>query len=200
MGLFKTMKWIGLTGGIATGKSSVARLIESRSYKVIDADHISHRLTKVGMPAYDHIIQTFGEEILQNDLQLDRKKLGQIIFENSEKKIALESILHPLIQEEVQVQKQRELQKGAHMCFYDVPLLFEKNLETQFDEVWVVWCDFDTQIDRLKKRNNLTVEEALLRINNQWPLPVKVKKADYCIDNSTDEISLIKIVDKFLGF
>lgn len=192
------MKWIGLTGGIATGKSTVTGLIESRGFTVIDADQISHQLTQIAEPGYAQIVSHFGNEILDTSLRLDRQKLAQIIFSSPEKKLQLEHILHPLIQEKVQELKQLHEAHGKPIVFYDVPLLFENNLASQFDAVLMVWCHEDIQIKRLKLRNNLSDNEALMRIKAQMPMNEKIKQADYCIDNSGTEYELIMAVDIFL--
>jgi dephospho-CoA kinase len=192
------MKWIGLTGGIATGKSTVTGLIESRGFVVIDADQISHELTQLAEPGYLQVLSHFGNDILEPSLRIDRKKLGQIIFSSPEHKQALENILHPLIQERVQELKQSYEDAGKSVLFYDVPLLFENNLAFQFDSVLMVWCQEDVQLKRLMKRNNLSQEEALQRIRAQMPMPEKIKNSTYCIDNSGSEYELIMAVDVFL--
>lgn len=192
------MKWIGLTGGIATGKSTVTGLIESRGYVVIDADHISHELTRLAEPGYNQIVSHFGNDILDTSLRIDRKKLGQIIFSSPEQKKALEGILHPLIQERVQELKEHHQARGASVLFYDVPLLFENNLASQFDAVLMVWCQEEIQLQRLMKRNNLTQAEAEARMNAQMPMTEKIRKSTYCIDNSGSEFELIMAVDTFL--
>lgn len=189
------MKWIGLTGGIATGKSTASRLIQSLDIPVIDADHISHQMTKFGADGYHSVVSHFGMDILKPDLEIDRKKLAEIVFQNPHKKKQLEEILHPLIHAEVERQKNQFEKQGHRLCFYDVPLLFENNLQEQFDSVVLVWCDLQTQLERLMKRNKLTEEEALLRIRNQQPLSQKVYGSDYCLDNSGTELNLIQLVD-----
>ena len=178
------MKWTGLTGGIATGKSTVKKLLEGRGIPVIDADQISHRLTEPGASGYNAILSQFGQGLILTDKSLDRKKLGQLIFSDSEKKAELEQILHPLIQSEVLNLRKKYSDEGHERCFYDVPLLFEKNLKAQFDCVVLVWCNPVTQLDRLIRRSKLVEAEALLRIKNQVALVEKVAAADYCLDNS----------------
>lgn len=190
------MKWIGLTGGIATGKSTVSRLFESRGVPVIDADKISHSTTKFGAEGYHLILKEFGDEYLTPDLKIDRKKLGDLVFKHPGHKQKIESILHPLIQAEVQKQKLDHQEKGHLKCIYDVPLLFEGGLEKNFDETIVVWCDFEVQVERFMARNKINREQALLRISNQTPMAEKIKKATHCIDNSGDELSLIYLVDQ----
>lgn len=192
------MKWIGLTGGIAAGKSTVARLIESRGFVVIDADQISHQLTQISHEGYERIVSHFGPEILDENLKIDRKKLGHIVFSSDEKRKILEGILHPLIQSRVQKLRREYQNRGTQILFYDVPLLFENHMETQFDATVVVWCDAKTQLKRLMQRNRLTEVEALQRIQAQMPLSQKIKTATYCIDNSSSEYELILSVDVFL--
>ena len=180
------MKWTGLTGSIATGKSTAKKLIEGLGISVVDADQISHKLTEVGQLGYQKILSHFGNSILHSNLTIDRKKLGQIIFSDINQKNVLENILHPLIRDEVQNLKKYYEKNGADICFYDVPLLFEKNMQQQFDHIVLVWCSPAAQLERLMQRNQLSRDEALLRMNNQLPMAVKVKQSHYCIDNSSD--------------
>ena len=180
------LKWYGLTGGIAIGKSTVARLLQGRGFPVIDADQIAHQLTKKNELGYAQVIKDFGRGILDVDQNIDRKKLGQIIFNNPAEKDKLESILHPLIQQKVQSLKAEYKAQNFSICFYDVPLLFEKKLETQFDAVILVYAQPLIQLQRLMDRNQLTLAEAQTRIKNQSPMPDKIKKSHYCLDNSTD--------------
>lgn len=180
------MNWIGLTGGIASGKSTVARLIEGLGFPVIDADRISHELSQPGEVGYKGIVSHFGTSLLNEEKLIDRQKLGALIFGDVAHKAALEGILHPLIQVEVKRRRQEHLQKGHALCFYDVPLLFEKNLESQFNSTVMVWCHPAQQLERLMNRNGLTKEQAVLRMGSQLSLLDKVKRADYCLDNSGD--------------
>jgi dephospho-CoA kinase len=193
------MKWTGLTGGIATGKSTAKKLIEGLGYPVVDADQISHRLTEPGGLGYHGIVSQFGREILvENSDRIDRKKLAAKVFSSLPQREILENILHPLIQK--QVHHERELHKlNSHkICFYDVPLLFEKNLQSQFDTTLLIWCDPATQLQRLMNRNGLTEDEARIRIGNQMSMVEKVKLANHCIDNSGDENDLEKQLKRLL--
>ena len=192
------MKWIGLTGGIATGKSTVSRLLESLGCPVVDADQISHQLTRFGEIGYIQTVSHFGTEILSENQDIDRKKLSQIIFQDLTKKQELENILHPLIQQKVQFLKNEYQKKGFELCVYDVPLLFEKNLQSNFDAVTTVWCEPHIQLHRLMNRNTLAQIEATQRIQNQLPLAAKISQSKYCIDNSGSEKSLIQIVSNWL--
>ncbi|MBC7420477.1 MAG: dephospho-CoA kinase [Bdellovibrio sp.] len=196
------MKWIGLTGGIATGKSTAKKLIEGLGIPVIDADLISHQVTAAGAEGLRQVVFHFGNEILNPDQSLNRKKLGSIIFADIDHRLKLENILHPLIQAKVQKLKMQYQAAGHQICFYDVPLLFEKNLEKLFDRVVLIWCDRQEQLTRLMLRNQFSPEEAELRINSQTLMCEKVRHAHYCVDNSTDLDSLeiqINYLIKTLG-
>ena len=187
------MDWVNW--GIASGKSSVARLIESLGHPVIDADRISHEISRRNGEAYPEIINNFGTDILNPDLEIDRKKLGQIIFQDPIQKKKLENILHPLIQQKVQKLKVKFQDEGRAIAVYDVPLLYENAMHDQFDQVILVWCPEPIQIERLMQRNHLSREEAVLRIQNQKPFIDKVQKSHFCIDNSGSEKSLINKVN-----
>ena len=184
------MKWIGLTGGIATGKSAAKKLIEGLGYPVIDADELARLVAQPDHLGYEKILDHFGEAILNPDRSVNRSALGEIIFSDVNQRILLESLLHPLIQQEVQKLKNLYAGQKHILCFYDVPLLFEKNLAAQFDSTILVWCDEQTQKVRLMKRNQLNDEQALLRIRSQIRLAEKLPLATYCLDNSTHLASL----------
>lgn len=192
------MNWIGLTGGIATGKSTVARLIEGRGFPVIDADQISHQLSQPNEAGYKGIVSHFGTSLLNDEKLIDRQKLGALIFSDRAHKASLEAILHPLIQVEVKRRREEHLQKGHTLCFYDVPLLFEKNLESQFNSTVMVWCNPAQQLERLMKRSHLTKEDAVLRMSNQMSLLDKVRRAHHCLDNSGDAADISKQLDRLL--
>lgn len=180
------MKWIGLTGGIATGKSTVRKIITDNNIPVIDADQISHEITQTGLAGYIGIVSHFGASILNPDQSLNRKMLGEIVFKDQVQLLKLESILHPLIQQKVEELKQHYKNAGETVCFYDVPLLFEKKLQSQFDQVVLVYAPLSQQITRVMKRNNLSHLEAITRINSQVLMCEKICNADFCIDNSTN--------------
>ena len=193
------MNWIGLTGGIATGKSTVARLVEGRGIPVVDADHVSHELSQPGQSGYEAIVSHFGASILDAQKLIDRQKLALLIFSDATHKASLEGILHPLIQVEVKRRRTDLSQKGHQLCFYDVPLLFEKNLEQQFSSTVFVWCSPAQQLSRLMARNGLTQEQAVLRISNQMSLLDKVSRANHCLDNSGDTADIEKQLDVLLA-
>lgn len=192
------MKWTGLTGGIATGKSTAKKLIESLGIPVVDADQISHGLTVPGEKGYLQIVSHFGKNILNEDFSLNRKKLGHLVFANPQIMSELENILHPLIRAEMLSQRKYFEKNGAPLCFYDVPLLFEKKLTQEFDTTVLIWCNTQTQLERLMKRSGLTVDEAVLRIKNQLPMIDKVKLAEHCVDNSGDTEDLGKQIKRLI--
>ena len=180
------MKWTGLTGGIATGKSTAKQLIEGFGIPVVDADQISHSLTDTGEAGYVQILSHFGKEFINENKSLNRKKLAQLIFSDMKARALLEIILHPLIKAQVQLQKKQFEKSGEPLCFYDVPLLFEKNTIRDYHTTVLIWCNNQTQIERLMKRSGLDEGEAFLRIKNQLPMIDKVRMAEHCVDNSGD--------------
>lgn len=177
------MKWIGLTGGIATGKSTVAKMIRDLGLPVIDADSLAREVVQAKSLGLAAVVAAFGPDILKPDQSLDRSRLGQIIFSDSAKRDRLEKILHPLIQEKKNTERRRLENEGVEIAFYDVPLLFEKNLEKDFDKTVLVYCSRDEQIQRMVERNQLSVQEAELRLQSQLPIDDKLKKAHFVIFN-----------------
>ncbi|MGB9668313.1 MAG: dephospho-CoA kinase [Thermosulfidibacteraceae bacterium] len=179
------MKKIGLTGGIATGKSTVLRIIREMGYRVLSSDEIARSITKKGEKGYEKVVEVFGSGILDDSGEIDRKKLAKMIFSDPEKKKLLEGILHPLIREEVDKKiAEIESKSPCSLVFVEVPLLFEVKAEDRFDFIVVVYIPRQLQIKRLMERDNLTRGEAELRIKNQIDIEVKRKKAHFVIDNS----------------
>ncbi|EEK76703.1 dephospho-CoA kinase [Bacillus cereus] len=174
---------IGLTGGIASGKSTVSEMFRELSIPVIDADVIAREVVEQGKPAYNKIVEAFGTEVLQQDGELDRPKLGSIVFYNEEKRLQLNKIVHPAVREEMNTQKEMYIKKGVQAVVLDIPLLFESKLTSLVDRVLVVAVTPNTQLNRLMKRNNFSEEEATARIQSQMPLEEKVKNADEVINN-----------------
>jgi dephospho-CoA kinase len=175
--------WIGLTGSMGSGKSSVAKLLQEFGYFVVDADTLAHEGLEPGSASFDSIVKKLGSSILQLDGEIDRRKLGQIIFAEPGLKSWLESLIHPIVQMKVQAKRKEWEKLGAKVAFYEVPLLFEKGLESQFDKIIVVWVSEKIQYQRLKSRNNWTDEEIYHRNQSQWPINKKLEKADYKINN-----------------
>ncbi|MEC1627361.1 dephospho-CoA kinase [Bacillus mojavensis] len=175
---------IGLTGGIASGKSTVANMLIDKGITVIDADIIAKQAVEIGMPAYRQIIDEFGEDILLENGDIDRRKLGALVFTNEQKRLALNSIVHPAVREEMLKRRDESIANQETFVVLDIPLLFESKLESLVDKIIVVSVTKELQLERLIKRNQLTEEEALSRIRSQMPLEEKVSRADNVIDNS----------------
>ena len=190
------MKWVGLTGGLGTGKSTVSQALIKHGVPVIDADRIAREVVERNGPAFQGIVQAFGSGILQQNGNLDRALLAKVVFGDSKKLLQLEQLIHPYVQDEV-LRQRRWLQDQHHQwAVYDVPLLFEKGLKYQFDFIVVVSVtDVQTQIQRLKLRNSWNDEEIQKRLNSQLPLSEKMAHADYVIRNDADLSSLEKKVD-----
>ena len=175
------MKVIGITGGIASGKSNVSKVIKEAGYSVIDADLISRELSQKDKPVYNEIVKVFGKDYLNADLEIDRKKLGNLIFNNSEKKDLLNSISHPLIIEEIKNQINKT---SNELIFVDVPLLYESKMEDLFDKIICVYVPRNIQIERLMNRDNISYDYAIKKIDSQMNLEQKKKIADFVINSS----------------
>jgi len=176
---------VGLTGSIATGKSSVANMLKELGVYIIDADEIAHDALKKTEKPYKQILDVFGSNILDEQGNIDRKKLGSIVLNDKQKLAVLESIIHPYVQQKRKEIEESILQNDRNaVIIYDVPLLFEKHLENSFDKIIVVYVPKDIQIKRLMKRQNISYDEALNLINLQICIEEKKKKADFVIDNS----------------
>lgn len=175
---------IGLTGSIATGKSTVASMFIDIGIPVIDADRIAREVVEPGEEAYKKVVETFGEEILLEDRSLNRPKLGRIVFFDEEKRNQLNSIVHPAIRKRMLEKRDAYLKNGEGCVVLDIPLLFESKLEHFVDKIIVVYVDEDVQLKRLLERNQLTKEEALQRIRSQMPVKDKIELADAVIDNN----------------
>lgn len=177
-------KILGLTGGIASGKTMVSDFFKSKNFPVIDADVIAHDVMKAGTPTVEKIRTVFGEEVIQADGEIDRKKLGSIIFADPEKRKELDSIVHGEVIRELERQKEQLIQEKVPLIVLDIPLLYEVGYENKVDEVMVIYVDRPTQKERLLKRNpDLSAEEAENRINAQLSLEEKAKRANVLVDN-----------------
>ncbi len=177
------MKWIGLTGNIGAGKSTVSKILKEEGYSVVDADTIAHQCLDKSTNTFDQIVNKFGSKILNHNGEIDRKELGKIIFSDSSMREWLEKIIHPFVQSEVLKLKDQFNKDGHEMAFYEVPLLFEKNLENQFDSVLVVWVSDLIQKQRLLSRNNWSPSEINIRNESQWPIQKKIERANFSINN-----------------
>ncbi|MNJ33680.1 Dephospho-CoA kinase [compost metagenome] len=176
---------VGLTGGIATGKSTVSQMLVKRGAILIDADVIAREVMEPDHPVFQAVQHRFGPGILNEDGTLNRKKLGEIVFSNEEERRALNGITHPAIRAEM---KRRmadyEAQQPERLVVVDIPLLYESGLEQLFEQVMVVYLPREEQLARLMQRDGLTYEQAQSRIRAQMDIEQKKERADILIDNS----------------
>jgi dephospho-CoA kinase len=175
---------VGLTGGIACGKSTVAQMFVMLGAHLIDFDKLAHEVQEPGKPAWEEIIRYFGKYILNRDETIDRNKLGNIVFSNHEKLKTLNNIVHPCVFQEWQ--RRLEMIRADHfhtIVLSDVPLLFEGKMQDLFDLTILVLITPEEQIYRLIERNNLSVDEAKIRLQSQMPIEDKIGLADIVIDN-----------------
>lgn len=180
------MKLLGLTGGIASGKSTVAAILRRLGAAIINADELSREVVQPGQEAWKEIVDTFGPAILQEDKTLDRRKLRKIVFDNPEARKKLEAIIHPRVRALAE-KKIRELAAtGSSIIVYEVPLLFEAQIHLWLRPVILVACDVETQKKRLLERDRLTEAEAQQHLDAQMSLEDKRKLADYVIENNGD--------------
>lgn len=189
---------LGLTGGIATGKSTVSRYFSDQGYPVIDADLIAREVVEPGTPGLAKIVDYFGQDILLEDGQLDRKQLGELIFNDSVKRKKLDAILDKEIRVMISTRIKEQVGKEVPLVIVDIPLLYEAHYEELMDEVVVVSLTTDTQLERLCARNNLTKEEGLARLSSQMPISEKVKRADDVIDNSGNLTETYQQIEEWL--
>ena len=189
------MKIIGLTGGIACGKSSVSAILKQKGAAVIDADKISHSLAEPGGMLYEMYVQHFGKDVLQDGV-LDRGKIADIIYTDPKEKEWIDSKSHPVIACEMAKQLNAAMaESSAPAVILDVPLLFESGWQKYADVVWTVAAKRDGQIERIIKRDGLSREEAEKRIDAQMPLDEKCRLADIVINNDGTEAELRQEVD-----
>ncbi len=175
---------VGLTGGIASGKSTVANMIKEMGIEVIDADIEARKAVEIGEVAYEQIITYFGEAILNDDHTINRSQLSEIIFNDSVKRQKLNEIVHPDVRKRMNEKKEAAILRGDQVVVLDIPLLFESGLKEMVDVVLLVYVEKDVQLQRLMERNQLTKEEALARIQSQMPIEDKLKLADKVINNN----------------
>ncbi len=188
----RPMILVGLTGGVATGKSTVAKMFERCGALVIDADALAHQVVEPSKPAWHAIIKTFGKSVLNPDRSLNRQTLGAMVFRSRSKLRRLEQIIHPRVaREQARLTRQAARNDPKAVVIYDVPLLFEVGIDKRVDRVIVVTADQETQITRLKKRNGFTRAEALRRIRSQMPIKQKIAAADYVLDGTTPRSRLL---------
>lgn len=177
------MRRLGLTGGIGSGKSTVARAFAALGAAVVDADVLAREAVAPGAPGLARVLERFGAQLLQADGGLDRRALGAIIFEDEEARRDLEAIVHPAVAQLAVERFEAAEAAGAQLALYDVPLLYESGLQAGFEAVVVVWASLATRMTRLRARDPLSDDELEARIAAQMPLEEKVERATHVIDN-----------------
>lgn len=185
------MRIIGLTGGIATGKSTVSTILrEEMNVRVIDADLLARKAVEPRSSGLKQIAKLFGPEVISSDGNLDRKKLASIVFSDKKAIKVLNSIVHPEVNRLYDLQVEKHKNESCKIILYDCPLLIEENLMDQVDEIMLVIADYDTQLNRLMSRNNMNLQEANDRIKMQMDLKNKIPYADYIVynDGSYEEL------------
>ena len=187
---------IGLTGSIATGKSTIAKMFKELDIEVIDADLIAREVVEAGEPAYMDIVKAFGESILEDNKEINRKALGNIVFNDEAKRKTLNNIIHPAIRKEMLAQRDALIKSGSEVIVMDIPLIFESGLEDYVEKILVAYTTETTQLKRLIARDKSTEEEAMSRIKSQISIEEKKEKADAIIDNNgTREESYNQLLD-----
>ena len=190
-------KIIGITGGIASGKSTVTEFLRQKGFQVVDADAVVHQLQKPGGRLYQVLVEHFGEKILLENGELDRPLLASLIFSNPEEQEWSKRTQGEIIREELAALRNRFAQTEA-LFFMDIPLLFEQNYASWFDETWLVYVNRDVQLERLMKRDQISKEAAESRLNSQWPLERKISLASHSLDNNGNQEQLIAQVVQLL--
>ncbi|KAK6118319.1 hypothetical protein DH2020_047890 [Rehmannia glutinosa] len=178
------MRIVGLTGGIGSGKSTVSNLFTSHGIPVVDADVVARNVLKKGSGGCRKVVAAFGDEILLDNGEVDRPKLGQIVFSDPDKRQLLNRLLAPYISSWIFLEMFKLWMKGCKIIVLDVPLLFEAKMDKWTKPIIVVWADPETQLQRIVGRDRTSIEEAKSRINAQMPLDLKRTRADIVIDNS----------------
>lgn len=190
-------KIIGITGGIASGKSTVTEFLRQKGFQVVDADAVVHQLQKPGGRLYQVLVEHFGEKVLLENGELNRPLLASLIFSNPEEQEWSKRTQGEIIREELAALRNQFAQTEA-LFFMDIPLLFEQDYASWFDETWLVYVNRDVQLERLMKRDQISKEAAESRLNSQWPLERKISLASHSLDNNGNQEQLIAQVVQLL--
>ena len=190
-------KIIGITGGIASGKSTVTEFLRQKGFQVVDADAVVHQLQKPGGRLYQVLVEHFGEKVLLENGELNRPLLASLIFSNPEEQEWSKRTQGEIIREELAALRNQFAQTEA-LFFMDIPLLFEQNYASWFDETWLMYVNRDIQLERLMKRDQISKEAAESRLNSQWPLERKISLASHSLDNNGNQEQLIAQVVQLL--
>ena len=183
-------KIIGITSGIASGKSTVTEFLRRNGFEVVDADVVVHQLQKPGGRLYQILVEHFGDKVLLENGELNRPLLASLIFANPEEQEWSKRTQGEIIREELALLRNQLAQTEA-LFFMDIPLLFEQNYESWFDETWLVYVNRGVQLERLMKRDKISKEAAESRLNSQWPLERKMVLASHSLDNNGNQKQLI---------
>ena len=186
-------KIIGITGGIASGKSTVTNFLREKGFQVVDADEVVHNLQKPGGRLYQVLVQHFGQKIILENGGLNRPLLASLIFSNPEEREWSKQIQGEIIREELAALRD-QLAQTETIFFMDIPLLFEQGYANWFDETWLIYVDYDVQLERFMKRNHLSKEVAESRLAAQWSLEEKKKLASHILDNNGSRDQLLSQV------
>ena len=186
-------KIIGITGGIASGKSTVTNFLRQKGFEVVDADAVVHQLQKPGGRLFQILVEHFGEKILLEDGELNRPILASLIFNNSDEREWSKQTQGQIIREELGTLRDK-FYETEELFFMDIPLLFEQDYAAWFDETWLVYVSPDVQLKRLMKRNHLSKESAEARLASQWSLEEKKKLANHLLDNNGSRDQLLSQV------
>ena len=183
-------KIIGITGGIASGKSTVTHFLRKQGFQVVDADALVHQLQKPGGRLFEALVQHFGQEIILENGELNRPLLASLIFSNPQEREWSRITQGEIIREELATLRD-QLPPTEEIFFMDIPLLFEQTYSAWFDETWLVYVDRDVQVERLMKRDQLSQNEAESRLAAQWPLEKKKDLASHILDNNGNQDQLL---------
>lgn len=183
-------KIIGITGGIASGKSTVTKFLRQEGYKVVDADALVHKLQNPGERLYRILVEHFGQEIILENSSLNRPLLAKRMFSNPSELEWSKETQGKVIREELAILRD-QLAQTEDVFFMDIPLLFEQGYDSWFDETWLVYVNRDVQLERLMKRDQISKEAAESRLNSQWPLERKMVLASHSLDNNGNQKQLI---------
>jgi len=181
---------IGLTGGIGTGKSEVTRMLEALGAAVINADQVGHEAYRPDSESWKEVVKSFGEQILRPDRDIDRQKLGAIVFADSDQLSKLNQIMHPRMARIVSDQLESLRGQGTRVAVVEAALLFEAGWDSLVDEVWATDTPVETVIERLQARNGMSAEEVLKRIDSQMDRSERLKRAQVIVDNGGDVADL----------
>ena len=190
-------KIIGITGGIASGKSTVTNFLRKQGFQVVDADAVVHQLQKPGGRLFEALVQHFGQEIILENGELNRPLLASLIFSNTEEREWSKQIQGEIIREELATLRD-QLAQTESIFFMDIPLLFEQDYSAWFDETWLVYVEPDVQMERLMKRDQLSKDLAISRLSAQWPLEEKKGLASQVIDNNGSQDQLLAQLNSLL--